>query len=346
MTISWNYRPDTCFSDLSSLDHEHTQDLIRRCREQLGAETKQLRRTLTESSNELKRTITNDGQETRDIIVQSLENISAKIDALHVPTENDKSLQSNRDVYFFGERQDMIMAYLLLAKAQLEAILDRLISADEASSLRQVAWLQSEFDHLVASAAQEEAARHPSSTALPIDRWHYFDHEYGAEPPSYEHAMNDSSVLDASDKTRAISRLDSPRLHQSQLQHISHKTPFGSMMVTVPKATQIRAVKSSREREAQEASLIFSCGIGSDLKIIQSYFRREASGPRICAQLNVFTLVPSEEPYDLLFAHASIPEVDQALRNGTISPYHINREGRNMCLYVSLPYHTASLVLI
>jgi hypothetical protein len=57
----------------------------------------------------------------------------------------------------------------------------------------------------------------------------------------------------------------------------------------------------------------------------------------ICAQLNVFTLVGEnvELYYDGLFENASLAELDNALRQGTISPFHIDEYGDNLCLTVS-----------
>ena len=161
----------------------------------------------------------------------------------------------------------MIMAYLLIVKPHLEVALANLFN-DGISTFppHYISWLQSEYENLIASAAQEEATKHPQSTATSLDRWHY------------------------SEETK-------------------------SRHLTTPRRV-----------------------IGRSLHAIHAHFLRNASGPsnpRLCAQLSVFTLAESETHYNQLFASASAHEIDDALRQGVISPYEINREGRNLCLYVN-----------
>ena len=112
-------------------------------------------------------------------------------------------------------------------------------------------------------------------------------------------------------------------------------TPFGNFRVYLPGQQSSSPPESHGLK--QEARFTFTCGIGQSVHDIQAHFRRDwssLSSPKLYTQLSVFTLAESEGEYDRLFACASAGEIDDALRMGVISPYHINREDRNLCLYV------------
>jgi hypothetical protein len=185
---------------------------------------------------------------------------------------------------------------------------------------------------LVASAAQQEAVRHPQSTATSLDQWHY--------PEDIIHPKVDSKgtrnyIEGEPDAKRCEDRgaVRFPRIKPpSSNQHIfSHDTAFGSLRVHVPQ----RVSKPVCRPPGDDVGFTFTCGIAQSIHTINARFLRNNPGPKICAQLNVFTLAESESHYNTLFASASAMEIDRALRQGVISPYHINREGRNLCLYVS-----------
>jgi hypothetical protein len=77
---------------------------------------------------------------------------------------------------------------------------------------------------------------------------------------------------------------------------------------------------------------------------VQARFWRElcyASRPRIHAQLNAFVQVDInvESIYGRLFEDGSLAEIDEALRTGTISPFHLNQTDTNLCLFVSIHTH-------
>jgi hypothetical protein len=196
-----------------------------------------------------------------------------------------------------------------------------------------VDWLHHEFNHLVSSAAQEEAARHAKSSATSLDRWHYSEETMPHHSVAPGRVIRDSNTnSDNQEENYANLYLSAPiiagRLAYTQT------TPFGSLRIQSPR----RAFRAKLKRPNNEASFTFTCGIGQSVHAIHAHFLRNvasASNPGLCAQLSVFTLAESETHYNKLFASADVEEIDDALRRGIISPYEINREGRNLCLYVS-----------
>ena len=239
-----------------------------------------------------------------------------------------------RNVYFYGERRDMIMAYLLLVKPHLETAFQNILNDGiERFPPHHIDWLQHEFDHLIASAAQEEAAAHHESSATSIDRWHY-----SGETMPY-HSLVPGCEIKELNNTSVTPEADYANLYLSALvmageRAYTQTTPFGSLRIQSP----LRACKSKFKSQSNEVNFTFTCGIGQSVHAIHAHFLRNAasaSNPGLCAQLSVFTLAESEIQYDQLFASANVEEFDNALRKGQISPYHINREGRNLCLYVS-----------
>jgi len=249
-----------------------------------------------------------------------------------------------RNVFFFGERRDMIMAYLLLVKPHLEAAFRNLLTDGfERFPPHHVDWLRCEFDHLVASASQEEATRHRGSSATSFDRWHYSEETMPHHSKLSGRTIEESNTsLDTPEADYANLYLSAPVIAGQRA--YTQTTPFGSLRIQSPR----RAVKAKFKRPNNEASFIFTCGIGQSVHAIHAHFLRDtvnASNPGLCTQLSVFTLAESETHYNQLFASAGVEEIDDALRRGVISPYEINREGRNLCLYVSFYLRVSTTVM-
>jgi hypothetical protein len=275
-------------------------------------------------------------QKTRVVLSAKLEDIiSAEMAKLRTTVARS---MFDREVFFFGQRRDMIMAYLLLVKPQLAVVVQHLLSRDNGDLReRHIAWLQSEFDNLMASAAQEEASRYSRSTATPLDQWYYSEeivrHQERLAEPKIEHSTSTNGTTRVT--TKPLTKFASSQASNCTQETFAHSTTFGSLRVQVPR----RNSRLKANRLIDDVGLTFTCGIGESTHVINARFYRnvtQAAGPKLCAQLNVFTIVECEAHYDDLFAHATAEGIDNALRRGLISPYHINREGRNLCLYVSL----------
>jgi hypothetical protein len=275
-------------------------------------------------------------QKTRVVLSAKLEDIiSAEMAKLRTTVARS---MFDREVFFFGQRRDMIMAYLLLVKPQLVVVVQYLLSQDNGDlRARHIAWLQSEFDNLMASAAQEEASRYSRSTATPLDQWYYSEgivrHQERLAEYKIEHSTSTNGTTRVT--TKPLAKFASSQASNRTQETFAHSTTFGSLRVHVPR----RNSRLKANRSIDDVGLTFTCGIGESIHVINARFYRnvtQATGPKLCAQLNVFTIVECEAHYNNLFAYASAEGIDNALRQGLISPYHINREGRNLCLYVGL----------
>jgi len=280
-------------------------------------------------------------QKTREVLSEKIgDAIAAEFEKYRIP----RTQRWMRNIFFFGERRDMIMAYLLLVKPHLEAAFRNLLTDGiERFSPHYVDWLRYEFDYLVASASQEEATRHRGSSAASFDRWHY------SEETMPHHSRASGRAIEESNTSSDTPEADYANLYLSApviagQRAYTQTTPFGSLRIQSPR----RAVKAKFKRPNNEASFTFTCGIGQSVHAIHAHFLRNAanaSNPGLCAQLSVFTLAESETHYNKLFASAGVEEIDDALRRGVISPYEINREGRNLCLYVSFYIRVSDRVM-
>ncbi|KAF1842839.1 uncharacterized protein K460DRAFT_134979 [Cucurbitaria berberidis CBS 394.84] len=323
----------------SSVHRSHAKILSRqaclvRSSTHIHKQTANISRNLTETQ----RIVTKEHQKTREILSADFENIiSNKIEALSKPSAKryKTAFSPNRDIHFFGERRDMIMAYLLLVKSHIEAIIQHIMAhAGGELSLQDIARLQYEFEHLIASAAQEEAASHFASTSTSLDQWFYSEDIARSSDRARKRTSkspNDGTNA-ASVKEEAYTYLHAHRRLESTQQSFSHDTPFGNLRIHVPRQAGTPKVR----QVSDEVGFSFTCGIGQSIHAISARFLRDLSNgrsPKLYTQLNVFTVSESDERYNDLFATGTIEEIDAALRQGVISPYHINREGRNMCLY-------------
>lgn len=298
--------------------------------------------------NETHETVMTEHEKTRDIICAAIRDIMPnQFGTMERSTSNNvHTISTNRNIYFCGKRCDMIMAYLLLAKAQLEAIVHRISSSctSEKISKHHIELLQCEIKHLVASAAQREASNYSGSTCMSSDTWIYSENvsrsAASSNNDSLTKLLGTANALRLETSTSASWKDDEhTRQHQGTF---THATPLGHLRFRTPSSSQA----SIDKQPYHEGTFAFTCAIGCLLHAISVRFFRQQdydSRPRLYAQLNVFTLAKSEDPYKQLFATGTIKEVDTALRHGIISPYHINSEGRNLCLYVSIHYFPSKI---
>ncbi|KAH8716744.1 hypothetical protein GQ44DRAFT_829784 [Phaeosphaeriaceae sp. PMI808] len=356
--------------ELSAIDHSHTAALVQNCSAQLGLKTDIMARKMSSTLQEYHQDAIRKHDDYQKVsaavqatqaevvarqaqIARTLEETQKKAAEEHKKTRKiicaklgkplyerrKKCLASERNISFFGERRDMIVAYLLLAKTQLEILTRQLLLCPgDRMSARHVGWLQSEIEHLVVSATHE-ASKHSEQTCKSLDRWCYSENTVNPSTAYENHTTEDlpSNTYGAEAETKVQVTRATHRRGRRDQKTLTHVTPFGHLRVYIPS----HVAPSHDTPPSNEVGFTFTCGIGQSIHvIIGQFFRQPAydASPPLCAQLNVFTLVESEEHYNQLFADGSIEEVDVALRQGVISPYHINREGRNMCLYFAAEY--------
>jgi hypothetical protein len=253
-------------------------------------------------------------------------------------------IQYHRNILFFGEHRDMIMAYLLPLQSDLDVALESLIvDHGQEISVDHVHWLQMEFRRLIASAAQESATRFPESTATSIDEWCYpLESNSSSSKMSVEQQLQRPYSGHQEESLHANRTAVMPRSHvTSSNQMWSTNTPSGDVYISLPPAQSA----GGHDQTGTEVGL--SCMITQNRSTfaVNARFRRVSDGtsqPKVQTQLSVFNRV--EGVYDVywqLFRRGTIAEIDFAYRNGTISPFHVDEQGSNyyfnVCNSVILP---------
>jgi hypothetical protein len=270
-----------------------------------------------------------------------LSTISAQFQRLEFSRSSSSArLRSGcREIYFLGEDSDMIMANLLLVRQYLNNALDYLLAHHRHEIAEEdVQWLRSEFQHLTGSASQEHAALYADSDATPFDQWSYPEDTVGY--------LKDNTRM-REDSRRRLSKNSLPLQSRGPDTWAKQKRPRGRNRTWTVKTTSgVHRISLPNRKLAHHVNQAieevgFSCTLtqGDATHMIDAHFLRDsayASQPRMCAQLNVLTI--AEINYDMyytLFRTGSIEEIDTAVRNGVISPYHIDNDGNSYCLWVS-----------
>lgn len=233
---------------------------------------------------------------------------------------------SGREIVFQGKKQDIIVPTLYMIKMDLASVFDKLYTQYSHNVSRQdISWLESELQNLLASAAQEEARLHPRSTATPFDAWVYPGIRRGGtiakgtERSAFTEPVQET--VDPKDKKGKQTR--------SQLS-LRFRTARWSIEIRLPQRGVLQISDAS-----EEVGVVLQ-PTAPEVPILDARFVRLKErylAPKICGQLNIFLPIDIDETYGSYFPilkNGSIPEIDQALRIGTICPYHnVKIEGFN-----------------
>jgi hypothetical protein len=316
----------------TQVDILHRQEKSMKVATRTQHETSRILRSMNRASTRA------DQATTKNIVV--LNDLAA--DFKQLVSLNDGSLllkQSCRDISFLGEHQDRIMAYLLPFQDDLDFAIDVLISQHgHAISISDAEFLRSELQHLVDSATQEKALQHPNSTAKSFDQWSYPGNAVGFLKNSLKDRKARGSLRSSNSHEKSsakhIARPEN-RWKQSSQTYTIH-TYSGPVHITIPRS---RAAGEDPQ-DTTEVGISYTVTQNRSSVQVNAHFLRHlayAGEARICAQLNVFTLVEESvsSRYMSLFENLSLAELDSALRRGTISSFHIDGSGNNLCLYVS-----------
>ncbi|KAH7351474.1 hypothetical protein BKA66DRAFT_475884 [Pyrenochaeta sp. MPI-SDFR-AT-0127] len=270
---------------------------------------------------------------TRDMIT----NMSTQLDQLNVSNTKRSATfsQSGREIHFLGDRRDMIMAYLLPLQDYLRDAIDRiLVQRIEGVSARHACWLEDQFKYLLGSAAQNEAARYSRSTATAFDQWFFHEIAIDSTRRSKKREATSASgatVLDELVVQKSITQSCRKRPKRSR-QTLSFNTPAGILRMGFPYDKT-----SSRElQDSDEISLSFTAESSHLFSVTDVHFLHKminAHQKRVCAQLNVFTLSPAPSHDCDLLKFGTVEDIDTALRDGIISPYHLCEQGHNLLLH-------------
>lgn len=313
------------------LSSKQQQDQLALIRKQLNAANR----------NSIKR-----HHETRSLLMANRsgfeERIATKITQLHhaITKISPSATRVNGNVvHYIGESRDMVLAYLLPLCAQLDVAIDIILTQKPTRIPPcSIIKLQSRFQHLLASAAQEEAARHPMSTASSFDRWFYGLGKRATRKRMSIMSKDYSRITCNSDPDEIPIAPKIQKLHeQSSLTTVAVEIDFGVIRISVPSYDDI----SKSKDEPSEARLTFiprsnKSSLLVDIQFVE--FPEQQAQPKLHVQLNAFNVVDLakyDQLYRSLFRDGSIKEVDSALRLGKVSPYHVSICGINLCIYVS-----------
>jgi hypothetical protein len=271
----------------------------------------------------------------------SINNLAADVrQLLSLSSGSACAKRSGREMFFLGERQDMIMAYLLPIQDDMKNAIRNLISQHIGDiSPDDAEWLLSEFEHLVGSAAQEQAAQYSGSTAKPFDQWSYPHDTVGylkhTTTKSNTSGSHDFFNLPENNKQGGLNQWSRKRSKRSQ-RTWTIPTASGDIQISLP--NQLAPIRNPQGIE--EVGFNFTFAQNRSILEVRARFFRDliyASQPRMCAQLNVFVQADDEVAISFveIIQHGTIPEIDTALRKGIISPFYLSRWGDNVFLYVS-----------
>lgn len=262
-----------------------------------------------------------------------------KDDSIHGVDQRAK--RGGRDIFFLGERQDQIMAYLLLLQDDLNFAIDFMVSQHrDGVSSSDAEWLRSELEHLMSSASQENALRYVNSTATSMDQWLYPEDTVGylrstltRRKPNLPRKSSSASRKYTREKPKRPLRKCGYNTHRTW----SVLTKSGSIDIILPD----KRVAAKELRACNEVG--FCCTVANSRSVVQIRARflrhlSHASQPKICAQLNMFVVLNDDSwrAYGGLLKSGTLQDIDSALRRGMISPFHLGSYGDNLLLWVSI----------
>lgn len=249
--------------------------------------------------------------------------------------------RGGRDIFFLGERQDQIMAYLLLLQDDMNFAINHIVSQHRNGVLSSDAeWLRSELEHLIGSASQENALRYANSTATSMDQWLYTEDTVG-----YLRSTVTRRKLTLPRRSPSAPRKDyrdKPKRLLRKCGDNTHRTwsvPTGSGNIEIILPDNRVAAKDLQVRN----EVGFRCTVSHSRSAVQIRARflrhlSHASHPKICAQLNIFVVINDDSwrAYGGLLKSGTLQDIDSALRRGIISPFHLGSYGDNLLLWVSI----------
>ena len=269
------------------------------------------------------------------------ENLDFKIDDLRKALFNGSvaARVSKRTVHFVGQGRDTILIPLLLMKDYVHAaILDIISYRADQVSLEDLYFMESEFENLVSSATQEYAALSRGSTAASFDQWVYScETNKACRTVFQQRTVLPEKTCGATNRTEFKGPAYDGMVKRKRLlpghKCFSFGSLAGKLLIQVPRQYN----HPEHGQKLDEAKLFFipSKGICST-SVATSFARLTQQGtePKLCVQVNAFRIVEKASKHWELCSHGTVEEVDNAFRNGVISPYEVNDIGANVSLFV------------
>ena len=297
-------------------------------------------RNALREDNKIRHQITQGNAQDTDTKCSKLQDLPGNLAPIY------KSARKNsREIRFNGHSLEAILLPLLLLKAELRgAILMVMSQHSDQVSPKHLCWLESEFENLVSSATQEVAASSQGSTATSFDDWVYSQGvtsyliaqgRHRSTPVSKNTPVNE---YESSHETTKPTYIDTKRRSRSSRQSFSFMLPVGRIELVMPRRN-CGWPNTSDSYSIHEVGFSFSPQSRICSTPIQGRFMKVKSlrpEPRLYARLNAFNMVRNCSLHIELISCGTLKEIDAAIQDGRISPYDVNKDMGNVCLYVSI----------
>lgn len=246
--------------------------------------------------------------------------------------------QMRNDVCFRGDRPDKMMFYLIPIKDELNLVVDHLrTQKDRGIPIQDILYLREQFQQLLGSAAQEDAARCKKSSATSFDRWRFLGQENATA--RFE-AEQETGGTRSPERTLEMERsvydgLPMAKRTGREAQVLLFGTNFGKIRLLISTKGMERCYTDIGNDVALSYTARTEPLHTVDIRFTQASVHHTC--PRISIQLSIFTKIPDYSAYHQLFKEKSTTEkFDRAIRQGVISPYHLIDQGCNALLFVSV----------
>lgn len=296
--------------------------------EQQARSTRKIQKELRRSRNEsTKQNATLQRQVTKDTKL-----VMEKLDELHISTRQRPITErrSDRTIVLGGVNRESALCTLLTLREPLTQAIRRTLEHDRLGASHGYTYhILAEFERLVDSSLQENAAQHPQSTATSLDRWYYSD-EVGKSQPAkiltriFAGKRNDIDGLPYNRAGSNESRLR--RIYAKRT--IVQETPIGYFVFVIPDPSK----GNKQKRVALESKITFIPKSHMHPSVVTARFLQNQNvdfGFKLCTQLNIFQIIEDANQASRmsLYLYGSLEEIDTAFRTGRISPYDTNRHG-------------------
>jgi len=279
---------------------------------------------------------------------EQIDTLSAKIDSIQIaaPSATVARRSKGRDIFFVGECQESVLTPLLLLRNVLRgAVLDLVSQHTETVLEERLYWLQAEYENLVSSATQEVAALSQGSTATSFDNW--CDNRWAAQSSKIgspaEHLWPERHLKAGRVERHTISADQKPSRQQVARTSFTYSFDIdaGRLHLTLSRSNP----HEQNTDDPDEVGFFFRpsptvCTTAVSARFVKVLDR--FLEPRFYTQLNAFSIAPKGFPsrYEDLFVQGTVKDIDLAIRNGTISPYHIEEATK-----MHLPIVVSSIAL-
>lgn len=333
-----SHQLDTHHQPRLVIGEQHQRSISRLQTDQANISSRQQR--LNEISHRIKQRTILPRKPTRSANQQSAKNhqktrdlLTDKLGKLHHALEKSplREQRTRNEIYFHGEKPDMLMAYLLPLRDELNTALEKVLAQpNHGISTDDLFFLRDEFNRLIGSAAQEEAAQYRMSTASSFDVWHFPGQVIGRGTRDADQQASAAYILgDVSssyDKTHESQQ--NTKLLNRKRKTLVFQTGIGTVRLHVSRKGSLKLHSQSAYDLGFSHTSHSSSHAIVDVTFIRSLIYQ--AHPRVYTHLNVLTPMPDESWQTIcrLFDQKlSVEHFYHAIRQGSISPYHSLRLG-------------------